>query len=83
MKIIASVWFTQKQFPYTIGIVFIENPEGAKKAYIGTASGHDQEDDELLIAQAGSPIYLSHADIIIEHLKSNGDGKKDGAPKIK
>ena len=72
MKIIDSVWWTNKQSMSgggtVIGIVFIETDQGQRKAYIGTAFGHDHKSDEMNIAERGTPVYLSHAQIIINNL---------------
>lgn len=63
MKILKSIWYTNSTCNMerpTIGIVMVELGY-EKKAYIGCASGRDQEADEKYIAEWGSRFPLDLA----------------------
>ena len=55
MKIIGTWWFSGSFG--TIAIVTGEDDTtGKKKAYIGTCSGNDEDEDKLYVAEHGSPV---------------------------
>lgn len=56
MKVLKTVWFAQNGSSYPIGIVMGVGDVGEKKAYIGTAVGHDKEQDVKHIAQNGAKL---------------------------
>lgn len=58
MKIIDSLWFTGEFGK--IGIVVVKNNGKDIKAYIGLAKGRDEQADERMIAEYGTPFYLKH-----------------------
>ncbi len=59
-KILNAVWFTQMGGEL-IGIVIIEVPNDGKKAYIGTAAGHNEFEDVCTIAARGAPFPIEVA----------------------
>lgn len=54
MKVLSSIWFSEMGSVRPIGIVRIENDYGEIKLYIGTGSGIDQKQDEIMIAEQGA-----------------------------
>lgn len=53
-QVIDSYWFNH------IGIVKIATSFGEFKYYIGQGKGLDQQEDEQIIAQTGTPVSPSH-----------------------
>lgn len=65
MKILNKIWFTEMGSVNPIGIVIIQNEIGEEKAYIGTGSGHNEEDDAKKIAEQGAKFPLNAAKLLI------------------
>lgn len=63
-KITGSIWFSLLNGK-TIGIVLVDTGFELK-AYIGTAIGENQKDDEKFIAKYGSPFPVQQAREMIE-----------------
>lgn len=55
MKVLNSYWFSPMGLDGVIGVVKVLSGDGEGiKHYIGTATGHDKDADELHIAQTGA-----------------------------
>ena len=60
MTIISVQWFSEMGNPNPIGIVLAEyNDTKVRKAFIGTASGLDENQDALYILERGAKFYQS------------------------
>ena len=67
MKITGTLWFTGGNG--TVGIVFgVDEVTRKKKAYIGSASGTNEENDAQSIAEHGARLYLYAAKEIVRML---------------
>jgi hypothetical protein len=76
MKIKDSIWFTG-EFG-TIGIVIVEEPYGATKAYIGLGKGKHERNDALAIALYGVPVYPVLLKKILGWLEPEIKGGRNG-----
>lgn len=73
MKITGSFWFTSFDMVGCVGIVFGEDEvTGAKKAYIGTEPGGDQQSDERRIAEHGAKLTEEMAENIYNIFQTKG-----------
>lgn len=68
MKIINATWFAEGNGSL-IGIVTGEDEHtGAKKAYIGTARGRDEEQDTQHIVINGAKFHIETAERLVDYL---------------
>ena len=71
MKILNTTWFTELGSSKPIGIVVGEDENtGEIKAYIGTASGHNEERDAKHINMNGAKLHLVIVEGILKRLKN-------------
>jgi hypothetical protein len=70
MKIINKWWFSEMGTMRPIGIVVGEDKiTGERKAYIGTASGEDEDDDTNHISKCGAKLMPRSLEEILRALK--------------
>lgn len=68
--IVSTYWFTA--MTGLVGVVVCQDRfTHERKAYIGTAKGLDEKEDELHIAQTGAKMHLASAEAIVSALKNS------------
>lgn len=76
MKIIDSIWFTGVGMLGCVGIVLVKNQTtGKRKAYVGSALGQNQEQDERFIMENGAKLTPEMAEKISKFLNDAGAEK--------
>ena len=60
VQVVDSYWFN------TIGLIKIRTETGELKYYIGQGKGHNQQEDEQIIATTGMPVAPKHLKLFFE-----------------
>jgi len=70
-EVLVVEWFSS--LDGCLGIVVIKNPEGEKKAYLGTGLGKNADDDAHRIVRDGAKVLVESLESVLGHLrKENG-----------
>jgi hypothetical protein len=69
MEIIEKIWFTEFMSPKTIGIIIVNEPIDGFHAFVGTASGQDEDSDAKYILHRGARLHLGTVKLILKKLE--------------